>query len=288
MPSALIDLHRDTGSFFDRSGVNPVKGSLADVELRASDLRPYPEFAYSQGQLLVEAAADHLVALTRVIIEPIQTIAPWTLLRGILESSALGVWLLEPCIGARERAGRSAGFRFEGMKHHATFVRVVGTESEHARVTDRIEHIVKEARLLGLSEIRDRKQRLIGIGHSVPSATDLVSRLLKEEGSFRLLSAMAHAHPWAQQQLGFRQVASDVVDPIRSDSGLQKHLAPESFVFLCHWAARGFSKVIWKRCELFGWHSAELRDIIAESFGVLGLADERLPWKEDVSAAPAG
>ena len=44
-----------------------------------------------RGVLSMEAAADHLVSFADLLTEPPKAVAPWTCVRGLLESSAIGI-----------------------------------------------------------------------------------------------------------------------------------------------------------------------------------------------------
>src|SRR5215469_13492301 len=114
MREALNALHDEVGRFLESHGNRPAPGSKLAAEMtvfRADEVM----CAYLHGSLLIQIVADQLTALTKTITEPVQTIAPWTCLRALLESAALSAWLLEPDIGGKVRVQRSLAHRHEGL-----------------------------------------------------------------------------------------------------------------------------------------------------------------------------
>ena len=200
--SALKTLHDETASFFNQRGLNPTPDSQANSELSAFRTKSV-QTAYTQGKLLIEVSADQLIALFRSLTEPVLTIAPWTSVRSILESSALAAWLLDPSISARDRVQRSFAFRFEGLSQQVKFARASGLDTTKA--SSRIDDVETLALSLGFSRVQDVNGRRIGIGQQLPKMTDLIGSVLHEESTYRLLSAFTHAHSWAIQQLSFNQ-----------------------------------------------------------------------------------
>jgi len=94
---------------------DPMPGSAGESDLRSAELHDHILTAFSQGTILVEAAQDHLTAFVRGITQPALTISPWASTRGILETSAISLWLLESEIGPQVRAERTFQFRCEGL-----------------------------------------------------------------------------------------------------------------------------------------------------------------------------
>jgi len=96
MRQALESLCDDVGAYLHESSLFPLSGSIAAKEMADHKLAEQIATAYDQGNLLLESAADHAFALTRLLVEPVATVAPWTCARGGLEASAVGCWLLQP------------------------------------------------------------------------------------------------------------------------------------------------------------------------------------------------
>lgn len=75
----------------NRYAPQPQYGSIAHTELESFPISKLVEAAFSQGVLLLESTADHMDAFIRIIKEPVQAIAPWTLARASMEASALSI-----------------------------------------------------------------------------------------------------------------------------------------------------------------------------------------------------
>jgi len=74
-----------------------------------------------------------------------------------------------------------------------------------SKIEKNLDQLIEKARKEGLDPIKNRNDKIIGIGHTMPSVTELIRSELDEESTYRLLSAITHAHPFAFNQLGFRK-----------------------------------------------------------------------------------
>jgi hypothetical protein len=261
-------LHDKTGAFFESQGLDPNSNSIAAKELQAFK-RPKSLFtAYSQGVSLIDVAADHLIAFTKTITEPAQSIAPWTITRSVLEVSALSSWLLDTKINSHERVQRSLALRYEGLSQQVKFVQSIGQPAEI--INKRIEEIELIAEGLGFSKLRNRKDERTGIGQVMPSVTEIIRDTLNEESYYRLYSAMAHSHHWAYSQLSYRVVEELALQ--KSDTVLvEKHLSLELLWWLCVKVAHYFSQPIKYKCELYGFDLESMDTIISDVFKGIGV-----------------
>src|SRR5512143_1723492 len=87
MMQAVNSLHDNTGQFFNECGHRPSPNSQAASELLAFQRRESVATAFSQGAVLIEVAADQLMAFIKTITQPAQSIAPWTCTRALIEAS---------------------------------------------------------------------------------------------------------------------------------------------------------------------------------------------------------
>ncbi|MFA5337430.1 MAG: hypothetical protein WC330_03755 [Candidatus Omnitrophota bacterium] len=261
MVSSLLILHDETAKFLNKHNLEPTLNSQADKEL-ASFRKESVETAYSQGNLLIEASADHLIALHRSLTEPILTIAPFTSARAILESSALASWLFDPLIVVNERVKRSLSFRFEGLSQQVAFARAA--RKDISKAVERIDDVEKLAISLGFSTIQDKNGKRIGIAQQFPKMTSLIGSMFNEEYIYRLLSAFIHGHPWAIHQLSFNQIKNSYSSNNRFI--FEKGLKPEALIFICHKSAYAFSKPIWNRNKLYGYNLSDFAKILNSIF----------------------
>ena len=209
-----------------------------------------------------------MIAFTKTISEPAQSIAPWTIARSVLEASALSSWLLDTKINAHERVRRSLALRYEGLSQQAKFIKSLGQPTEI--VNKRIEEIELTAEELGFPKIRNKKNERIGIGQVMPFVTEIIRDTLNEESQYRLYSAMAHSHSWAYTQLSYRKVDEGISE--ESDTVLvEKHLSLELVWVLCGSVARYFSQPIRCKCELYGFDLVSMNTIIGDVFKSIGI-----------------
>jgi hypothetical protein len=223
--------------------------------------------------VLIEVAADQLMAFIKTVSQPAQSIAPWTCTRALIESAALAAWLLDPSLDIRTRVQRSFAFRYEGLSQQVKFAHAARINADLASRIDQVEGV---ALGLGFSRVENQRRERIGIAQQMPSITNLVNQTLGEEETYRLLSAVAHAHPWALQQLSFQRVHGErirlpdsITDGVNAPR-IEKSLSTLSVAFLCLKSAYVFARPVWFRCLLFGWDSERLRSILNNAFDSLG------------------
>jgi len=113
--STLEILHENVSNFKNYNIDSSFPSSIDDVELKNPERLEILSVAYSQANILIEHAAEHFIALQRTLTEPILTIAPWSCLRALLETSALACWIINPEIDIKTRIGRSYALRFEDL-----------------------------------------------------------------------------------------------------------------------------------------------------------------------------
>lgn len=271
MIQALVYLHDETGELMNANKNEFLTDSQIAKEIDEFSSAESVKTVLAQGSVLIEVAADHLIALKRVLSEPVQTIAPWTSARSILESSAISAWLFDPRITIKERIQRSLAFRFEGLRQQSKFSNSIG-EVSNKKIDTRIANVEQEAQNLGYDPVRNKLGKRIGIGQQMPSTTDLIGSVLNEESSYRLLSALAHAHPWALQQVSFK------VSQNEKGSFAEKDLDVISVAFLCKLGALSFVRPVWYKTLLFGWNTAQMREVFQSGFADMPLAPEERFW----------
>jgi hypothetical protein len=267
MIRAIQSLYDEMGRILNALNHEPQPGSQAEAELSGFQEPERVQDVYIQANLLIEGVADHLMAFTKTVTQPAATIAPWTCVRGALESGALAAWLIDSAVDVTVRVQRSFAFRYEGLDQQVKCVRAFGLDSDLQRAKDRIDEVERDALRLGYAQVTNKKGDRTGIGQNMPSVTEIIGATLNAEGPYRLASAMAHGHNWAISQLGFR----------RADDGdrllLEKHLNPISVAYLCVGGANAFAKPVWQKFRLFGWDTKDLEGVFNAVF-----ADLRSRW----------
>lgn len=161
---AVNEFMKETSVLWNQYQYQPLPNSQASKELAKF---PRPESigtAYSQGTFLIEVAADYVFAVTKTISEPSQTIAPWVCARGVLEASALSIWLLDTKINAEERAKRSFAFRYEGLEQRRKLAKSTDGKIDSQTVVSRIDEVEQVALNLGYEKIVDKKVIVLELG----------------------------------------------------------------------------------------------------------------------------
>jgi len=261
--AAVNEFMEQTSALWNQYKHQPQPNSQASKELKEFSRSESIGTAYSQGTILIEVAADYVFAVTRTITEPAQTIAPWTCARGVLEASALALWLLDTTIGAKERVSRSLAFRYEGFEQQRKFAQSTNKKFNPQIVTSRIIEVELLALELGYEKVLDKNGKRNGIGQTMPFITDLVTKILKKEQDYRLLSAMVHAHPWALQNFGFTKTHDDqmILENVKG-SYFEKHISADSIFFLCITAITSLSQALLMNFSLFGYDAKPLAIVI--------------------------
>lgn len=152
MVNTINKLHDGVGQFSNKRGFRPSPNSQAASEVTTFQRPESLTTAYSQGILLIEVAADHLMALTKTVSELVQTIAPWSCIRAFVESTALASWLLDPNIDSKNRVQKSFAFRYEGLIEELKFWTSSGSKEASLKIVSRIGEVEQVALGLGFKK----------------------------------------------------------------------------------------------------------------------------------------
>jgi hypothetical protein len=121
---------------------------------------------FQQGSILIEVAADQLIALSRSLSEDVLTFAPWTCLRALMEASALSCWLLDLTTSPEKRIARGFACRYEDLSQQKLIAHWRGDTAGEAKVDAHITKIEREAGALGYQPVKK------GIGLQWPGPTN--------------------------------------------------------------------------------------------------------------------
>ena len=111
----------------------PQPGSLGEAEIKSFSRPQSVHTAQSQAWILVEVTSDQLTAFIKTVTDPVETIAPYTCVRSLLEGAALACWLFDPAIDVADRIARSMSFRYEGMLQQQRWARAAGEDPARAK-----------------------------------------------------------------------------------------------------------------------------------------------------------
>jgi hypothetical protein len=230
--------------------------------------------------VLTEVAADQLTAFIKTVSEPVETIAPYTCVRSLLEATALACWLLDPAINAHARVARSLAFRYEGILQQQKWARAAGEDPTKAQ--SRLDNVAAVANSLGYPSIHDPRGQRCGAGMRMPSVTDLIRDVLDEEPLYRLLSAVAHGHHWAIHQLGFAPAPfSDATSAVTGVAlrGITREANALGMALLVLESAVALSQVTWRHALYLGWDRDPIVATLERHFDGLGASDSLRFWR---------
>jgi hypothetical protein len=220
----------------------------------------------NQGKLLVRGSVEHLLAFSRCLEDPALSIAPYACIRASLESSAIAVWLSDQRVDRKERIARSFAFRFEGLRQQEKSNK---DPAIAAQIQNRIGEIESKAVSLGYSRLRDPKNdaKIVNIGRPWPGITAIARDALNSEPLYRLLSAVAHAHPWAISRASYRRTSSPNI--------LEQHLDPRFEDVLRIAAATSLASAVWNVFEFAGVDSASTTNLLSSLCDEMGFTKRR-------------
>jgi len=152
--TVVNDFIAETSRLYDAYSNEAAANSIATQERISFPNRELVETAHYGGILSMEAAADHLMVFADSFRSPAKTIAPWTCVRGLLESCALASWFLDPAIDVRTRVGRYFAFRYTGFIQQIKLYNIgSNNQADVKRVEERIRKVERDAINLGYPRI---------------------------------------------------------------------------------------------------------------------------------------
>lgn len=272
---ALID---GLAEIYNQYNNEPALNSIAFQEQQSFPNPGLVKDVLSRGMLSMESAADHLMVFADAIAEPSKTVAPWTCVRGLLESCALAAWFFDPTTNAKERVGRCFAFRHTGFVQQIKFYQVGKMQAEIDYVQRRIIKVEQEAVSLGYPRLLNKNGDISGIGQRMPGITELIGMTLGREAEYRLLSGIAHGHHWAIQQINFREIEVTLSGG-QVTKALEKHLSPDFILFVAQIAVTSFAKVIWYLWRLHGWNLKEVEQLLEATYDRLRYPTDLRFWR---------
>ena len=259
MLEAMEDFCQNFKVGFNRYKMEPIDGSIADNELKrlsGKDEESQLKTAFSMGIQSIDYACDHLIGFLKCMEQPASVIAPFTCVRGLMESCAIARFLLEPEIGEMLRLERSFSFRREGQEQQMKLARATSRPEVIARAEASDSRLNETSKRLGFNQKTDRNKPNPRYGMKWPGITSLIGSALDQEPDYRILSAVAHGHHWANLQL-FYEVKDHPI--ISGEKVVEKCFYPASFLYLGQISIQSLSMATYSLWELLGWDEDELK-----------------------------
>ena len=264
----------------------PVVGSQAEREQAALPYLQTPSTAFSYAGADLMAASNSLLALRRVLTEPVLSLAPWGLARSVLELSSVAAWLLEPDITAAEREQRGFNVRVRDIQREEEYIKSLGPTSsslidtpnalQHLKI--RLDKIAWQAGTLGFEANYDGAGWLRFVGDAgVPGATTLTSEIFGQPAVWHLLSGAEHGRFWALRHLGMRTVSQSFAPGV---SFIEESLPIPSALWLIDCPLAWFTRAAWNRAAIAGWPLSPLATLLSEAARILDLDSRHHFWTD--------
>lgn len=219
-------------------------------------------------------AADQLAALPRLLAEPTLAFAPWTVARSAIESVSQSVWLLEPSIGAVDRAARGMSARHQSLSDQLVWMKTAKqtetTVVEIERANERLGGLLRSAVERAVPVLRNKKGNVTGYGSKGMPRPTALTKLAGYEGLYRLFSGVTHARPWATLSTGFQRVGdTQIVTPLLSPYMAQLLIAAS----LRAWLSSVFAMFVYA-----GWNIRDLAAVCDPILDSAGFTRAIRPW----------
>ena len=281
MRSTIDTLIDRTGNLLKSQPNDATVGSAAMNDI-ATSARPESILtAISIGDIALEHSADHLSAFNKLVDEPIETLACFTCIRSMLETAAIGAWVLAPNLSTKERIARVFAVRFDGMEQQLKFgncINVGATELQN--LEQRIINIENDATTIGYPAFRNKNNKIYAIGMVMPGATEMIRDVLNDERIYRLLSAVAHGHSWAITQLGFKNAQAN---PVTITGGnvhlLEKKVYVDSLALIGLHGVLAFALLAWNKFKYLGLDVLKMEEILEDTADTLNANVQLRFWR---------
>ena len=265
----------------------PVVGSQAEREQAALPYLQTPSTAFSYAGTDLLAARNSLLALRRVLTEPVLSLAPWGLARSVLELSSVAAWLLEPDIPVEAREQRGFNVRLSDIWRMAQYTRSLPSTSsslidaskalQHLKI--RLDEIAQQAGTLGLKANYDGTGWLRSVGDAgVPTATTLTGEIFGQPAVWHLLSGAEHGRLWALSGLGMRTVSQGFEPGV---SFIEESLPFPSALWLIDFPLACFTRAAWNRAAIAGWPVSPLVTLLSEAALILDMDPSHHFWADE-------
>jgi hypothetical protein len=229
----------------------------------------------------MESTVDHFMAFLDTVKKPAKSLAPYTCVRSLLESSSIALWLLDLNIDAKERVGRCLGFRYEEFEEQIKFLSCDKDTTEEAqKIVEEFKQ--KEAELAARAiswgyQPLSKNGKMTGIATHMPTTVDLIKKTLDKEMEYRMLSGIAHAFIWATSIIGFRKVEVTNAQG-QKIKAFEKHNHPHMVIYGINMALPTLAKVLWVKGKLYGWDMQEIEGLLNQTFDKTGFNNNLRFW----------
>ncbi|MBN2267387.1 MAG: hypothetical protein JW725_03550 [Candidatus Babeliaceae bacterium] len=250
---------------------DPEKESKAFIELELSKAKDLTASVFSLGVILREVAADNLLGIQRVLTEPVMSYAPFVLFRGLMEMTALSLWLMSTKIDNNTRVARYLRYKRYSLDEYRKYANSLGNQELIDYVTTRNVELSKVSSEFTVTISEYRLLESEDVQRDIPSRTAIIKECLDAEDKFRLFSGIAHGQHWAIIQSCFKktEVGTEIYEGVKGGL-LEKSIPLPAYIFLCLFSITYLTKCEIEQFDMYGWDSQKLKNIEQKSTSDIG------------------
>lgn len=220
------------------------KESPFENELKTLNQSVFLLDAYQKGSLFITSAIDYAEAILKLIfIGDMQTIAPYTCFRSLIETCAISSWLLDNKINAVSRVRRDISFGIYDLTQKKRFFNSINNTSQVKIIENKINQLKKDVNTLTACQDKINK---------FPSFTDIVEMELKLSIVYRKLSSLCHSNPQTLRVLAFEK--TEIHDGI----WMCRNLTEQSVFLICNFSIQSIFKATHNLGTISGWNMSSL------------------------------
>lgn len=237
--------------------------------------------AVAISDLAFHFAHDHLSLFAHALTHTCDPISSCTVIRSILEFSAVGAWVTDPTISEFARVARVYAVRFEAIVEQIKCVRCVDSieQSQLDEVITRREMLAEEAESIGIL-VRREKGKVLSVGTQKPGATKMIAQVLNDEFMYRLLSSVAHGQHWAVRQIGYKMVGHGVNDNSNVAS-FKKRDFPEMVLVIALHGMLAYSRLIWNTIGYRETDRLAFEEILETTMDRMFVENDKRFWRSE-------
>lgn len=261
--SGIDLLVAETSRLAELESQSPDTGSVGDQDRNSCPAGVTQlEAGVSTCFMLVDYGNEHLSALPRLIADPVHWLTVCTCIRSMLESAARVAWLLEVPLPPQDRVARVLAIRREGMAH--------GVKLQNSGQWDPSLPKMSVARL----EAESKNWPCC----KPPTATAMIGSQLRLEWLYRLLSGVAHVHPWALLAMAYVP-AEDQAPATSGHVPMTKEVNPVLLAGFARSACLAFARAVWARSGYLRTTTLPLEEQLERAFDRMWLPIEERFWR---------
>ncbi len=272
--NATVERHEQRSS-------QPEAGSIMSQDIaHFGNDKPFAN-AMTLADLSFQYTHDHLSLFVRLLTSPVDPLTSCTIVRSLLETAAIGAWVVDPNVDTVTRVSRTYAIRFESIIQQLKVLQCTRgiPQSDIEKTASRVDFLANDAALHGVNVERVKgKVKLVGTRKLGP--TDMIKEVLDAEWIYRLLSAVAHGHHWALREIGF--IKLDAADQTSAGGALfQKRNFTEAVLLVGLYGFLAYSRLLWNVIGYRELSRLPFEELLEATTDRIGVAKDLRFWRTE-------